>query len=672
MTNKRRKRSNGRPAAADSRDGTERQSHTPGAGRTHTGSYDRGGAYEPSGVVEDVPGPEQCRIQRALRGTDTSRDDVPEQVLDVLGSGGKPLAESVRDSFETEMDADFSNVRIHTGSDAAAAADAIDARAFTCGNDIVFNAGEYDPNSPGGQHLLAHELAHVKQQTGGAISMMPQENTELAIDPDPQREREADEMAQRVMAGAELGIPRMGDTEFHVQRMGIGETVSRLFGSKQPAKEARAAVERAEQAQREVEELQSTAKVEGEAAETDRHNAASASAQTRNKIEVASRTNHEKRSEWGRKPAANATEQELRDRERARQDGEMRALSQLAEEWNEAAVLADSDRDKSQHTETKASELLEAVTAEVETARAAAAAAEENGKKAEAKRKAEEANAAATRAEEIRQEASGLRPSDVRIEISSGDDVPQNIPQDAPASGFYSQLGRNFLGACGRTGDRHLGFMFRNGNHRKPSAWGGVAGTAASAVNLAAMVFAITNAELYSAGELDEAGATNFLTSLGIGAAAGGAELLGLPSTLLGGGVSLIETLGRAGGHLAGRTDDPSVTAVDWFHDHADSFNASAITQFGIGASMLAGDTHLAEDLAVPAAVGLAAMGGGIYYQDEQAASNAARAEAHQHDTNNERTNPATGAPMIEDGSHPNPSLESMIELCSGRDPSPE
>ena len=98
----------------------------------------------------------------------------------------------------------------HTGSTA---------RAFTVGNDIAFNSGEYDPSSAEGQHVLAHELAHVRQQTGGAVSMLPQEDVQLEIDPDPELEREAEETAQRVMEGSELGIQRLEETTVHVQRM---------------------------------------------------------------------------------------------------------------------------------------------------------------------------------------------------------------------------------------------------------------------------------------------------------------------------------------------------------------------------------------------------------------------------------------------------------------------
>ncbi|WP_363463289.1 DUF4157 domain-containing protein [Halogeometricum borinquense] len=110
------------------------------------------------------------------------------------------------------------NVRIHTGPQAAKACKDINARAFTVGNHIAFNRGEYDPSSAEGQHVLAHELAHVRQQTGGAVSMLPQAG-ELEIDPDERLEREAEETAQRVMQGGKIGVHRMHNSEIHVQRM---------------------------------------------------------------------------------------------------------------------------------------------------------------------------------------------------------------------------------------------------------------------------------------------------------------------------------------------------------------------------------------------------------------------------------------------------------------------
>ncbi|WP_241175192.1 DUF4157 domain-containing protein [Natronolimnobius sp. AArcel1] len=171
-----------------------------------------------------APSPSELNIQRALEGTDTSQDEVPDTVLGVLGDGGQSLDQPIQRALEERMDADFSNVRIHTGAKAAEAADAIDAKAFTCGNDIVFNSGEYNPGSGEGQFLLAHELAHVKQQTGAAISMMPQEGADLEIDPDPQLEREADEAASQALSADEpLFVSRMG-ADVHIQRTAKGES----------------------------------------------------------------------------------------------------------------------------------------------------------------------------------------------------------------------------------------------------------------------------------------------------------------------------------------------------------------------------------------------------------------------------------------------------------------
>ena len=58
------------------------------------------------------------------------------------------------------MGADLSNVRIHTGDESAALARSVQATAFTLGRDIFFGAGTCAPDSPSGQRLLAHELAH--------------------------------------------------------------------------------------------------------------------------------------------------------------------------------------------------------------------------------------------------------------------------------------------------------------------------------------------------------------------------------------------------------------------------------------------------------------------------------------------------------------------------------
>jgi hypothetical protein len=89
-----------------------------------------------------------------------------------LKSSGAPLAGSEREYFEPRLGLDLESIRVHTDSSAQEMAGDLQARAFTHGTDIVFNAGEYLPGTEGGRRLLAHELIHVAQQTGGPSSII--------------------------------------------------------------------------------------------------------------------------------------------------------------------------------------------------------------------------------------------------------------------------------------------------------------------------------------------------------------------------------------------------------------------------------------------------------------------------------------------------------------------
>ena len=75
-----------------------------------------------------------------------------------------PLSQSERTFFEPRFGADFSQVRVHADSKAAEMASAVNARAFTVGQDIVFGTVKYQPSVSEGRSLLAHELTHVIQQ----------------------------------------------------------------------------------------------------------------------------------------------------------------------------------------------------------------------------------------------------------------------------------------------------------------------------------------------------------------------------------------------------------------------------------------------------------------------------------------------------------------------------
>jgi hypothetical protein len=91
--------------------------------------------------------------------------DTPPSIKNVISSGGQPLDRETRNFFEPRFGADLGHVRIHTGPTAAHSARAINAKAYTLGNSIVFANSEYNPDRQSGGHLLAHELAHVMQQT---------------------------------------------------------------------------------------------------------------------------------------------------------------------------------------------------------------------------------------------------------------------------------------------------------------------------------------------------------------------------------------------------------------------------------------------------------------------------------------------------------------------------
>jgi len=87
-----------------------------------------------------------------------------EKRLNQRKGNGKPLPDDVKSFMEPRFNADFSGVKVY---EAPKEAGAIGAQAFTHGQDIYFNSGKYNPGSSSGKELLAHELTHTIQQTGG-------------------------------------------------------------------------------------------------------------------------------------------------------------------------------------------------------------------------------------------------------------------------------------------------------------------------------------------------------------------------------------------------------------------------------------------------------------------------------------------------------------------------
>jgi Domain of unknown function (DUF4157) len=104
-------------------------------------------------------------VQRMLNTRDSPESaTVPPLVGEVLSASGQPLDQSTRTFMESRFAHDFSRVQVHTDAKAAESAQAVQARAYTVGRDVVFGAGQYAPGTLAGKRLLAHELTHVVQQ----------------------------------------------------------------------------------------------------------------------------------------------------------------------------------------------------------------------------------------------------------------------------------------------------------------------------------------------------------------------------------------------------------------------------------------------------------------------------------------------------------------------------
>lgn len=114
------------------------------------------------------------RIKRSsYAGPEGGALDRPtESKIQAARGGGSALAADVADRFGSAMGADFSGVRIHRGAQSNSLNESLGARAFTIGNDVFMGKSAPETGTRDGDHLLAHELTHVVQQSGAARRQM--------------------------------------------------------------------------------------------------------------------------------------------------------------------------------------------------------------------------------------------------------------------------------------------------------------------------------------------------------------------------------------------------------------------------------------------------------------------------------------------------------------------
>ena len=138
--------------------------------------------------------PKQQRARSTPRDFDSQR-------FAIQGTG-QALDAQTRDTLEPRFGHSFGDVRVFADGQAAQSAEALGAKAYTVGADIVFAAGQYNPVSSQGQQLLAHELTHVVQR-----SKTPNSGVQSAIShPSDATEREAESVSKRVTSGGQAEV----------------------------------------------------------------------------------------------------------------------------------------------------------------------------------------------------------------------------------------------------------------------------------------------------------------------------------------------------------------------------------------------------------------------------------------------------------------------------------
>lgn len=121
---------------------------------------------------------EEMLQTKPFSGGGYANSDLSQQIQMSKGSGAYLPGDTNR-FMSGAFGTDFSNVNIHTGTDAVKMNQQLGARAFTHGNDIYFNSGQYNPYDGNGKSLLAHELTHVIQQSGNSETIQ----RDLAVEP---------------------------------------------------------------------------------------------------------------------------------------------------------------------------------------------------------------------------------------------------------------------------------------------------------------------------------------------------------------------------------------------------------------------------------------------------------------------------------------------------------
>ena len=159
--------------------------------------------------------------QHVARSIETRTGGKAGGEANIPRGGGEPLGKDVRGRIEPRLGADLSDVRVHRSGESAQAAQALNAKAFTVGNDVHFANGNYQPGTKEGDRLLTHELTHVVQGQRSGVQRKPDDGgshddagsahggeEHKVSEPHEPAEKEADSVADKVTSDLHEGGER--------------------------------------------------------------------------------------------------------------------------------------------------------------------------------------------------------------------------------------------------------------------------------------------------------------------------------------------------------------------------------------------------------------------------------------------------------------------------------
>ncbi len=133
----------------------------------------------------------------------TKEVDLPEQKLAQperkhikTNAPQHAIKPAVRQELESQLDENLEDVRVHDNDHAHRKAFQLGAAAYSEGRDVYFSQGRYQPDTPEGKRLLAHEVVHIVQSRNSGSSS----KTEI--------ETEANEVADAVSSGGTRRVAR--------------------------------------------------------------------------------------------------------------------------------------------------------------------------------------------------------------------------------------------------------------------------------------------------------------------------------------------------------------------------------------------------------------------------------------------------------------------------------